>query len=385
MDLEYSTEQSLLRDSADRMLGQLYTQGARPALAPTDVCERRRANWRAYADLGLLGLPFSQALGGLGGASLDTQIIMETCGKHLAREPYVACAVQPAAVLNRAAASHRLDAVVEGIVAGQLVVGFAHDEDGSRYGTDRLRTTARPHAGAFSLTGRKLIATGGLHPDVVLVSARGETSDVVGLYFIETGQPGVRLSPLPTFDGSAWTVLDLADVIIPADALLLEGEAARCAICAAEAEATAAVCGEAVGLMDAMLWETVAYIKTRHQFGGPLSRFQALQHRSAEMYVALEQARSMALLAAMRASSPDDLERSRAISAAKVQINTSLRFVGQQAVQLHGGIGVTEECAVGQRFKRTTMLERMFGDTFHHMTILDRAGGLEGRLPTMIG
>lgn len=385
MDMEYSTEQDLLRDSADRMLGQLYTHAPRATLSPSELHDRRRANWRAYADLGLLGLPFSQDLDGLGGASVDAQIIMETCGKHLAREPYVACAIQPAAVLNRSEASPHLQERVSGIIKGQLVVGFAHDEEDSRYGTALPRTTARRHGREVSLTGRKLIATGGLQPDMVIVSARLEASDAVALHLVETGKAGVRLSCIPTFDGSEWTVIDLDDVIVPANDLLLEGDAALAAISAAEAEATAAVCGEAVGLMDAMLWETVSYIKTRSQFGGPLSRFQALQHRSAEMYVALEQARSMALLAAMRASSPDDLDRTRSLSAAKVQINTSLRFVGQQAVQLHGGIGVTEECSVGQRFKRTTMLERMFGDTFHHMNVLDRSGGLEGRLPTTIG
>ena len=381
MDLEFSTEQELLRDSADRMFGQLYTQGAHR----TSTSGFRRANWRSFAELGLLALPFSHELGGLGGASIDLQIVMETAGKHLAGEPYVACAIQPAVVLNRLGAPHLWQERVSRIIEGRLVAGFAHDEEGNRHGATRLRTHARKQAGGFSLSGRKLIPTGGLRPDAIIASARLDSSGDVALYIIETATPGVQLTAVPTFDGSEWTVVDMADVIVPDSAVLLEGNAARAAISAAEAQSTAAVCGEAVGLMDAMLWETVSYIKTRSQFGGPLSRFQALQHRSAEMYVALEQARSMALLAAMSASSPDERERSRSISAAKVQINASLRFVGQQAVQLHGGIGVTEECAVGQRFKRTTMLERMCGDTFHHMNVLDRCGGLEGRLPTTIG
>ncbi|MCL8383469.1 acyl-CoA dehydrogenase family protein [Xanthobacter aminoxidans] len=372
MNLEYSTEQTLLADSVERLLSQRRA---------TD----RRAIWAACAELGLLALPFPEDMGGLAGGNVEAQIVMEAVGRHLADVPYIGCAVGPGAILGLCPETLRLRELVAAIAEGSRTACLAHEEEHARYRLAHVETRAERTASGFVLNGKKTgIATiDGV--DELIVSARlsGAAGDETGiaLFLVPADLPGVRMRTFPAFDGTTLAIVGLSDVALPPDALLASDKGALAALDRAEAASLSAVCGEAVGILEAMLDETVAYLKTRQQFGGPIGRFQALQHRAAEMYVALEQARSMALLAAVSVDLPDREERWRMLAAAKVQINASLRFVGQQAVQLHGGIGVTEECRVGRCFKRTAMIERAFGDTFHHLAVLDRLGGLEGRLP----
>jgi len=371
MDLEYSTEQSLLRDSVERMLSERRATGHPTA-------------WAAFAGLGLVALPFAERLGGLAGGAVGAQIVMEACGRHLVEVPYVACAIRPAAIFDLCPDTPDLREIAAGIAEGRRIACLAHEEERARYRLAHVETHAVRGASGFVLNGRKTGVAMAAEGGELIVSARlaGQADDRagIGLFLFPVGHPGVRVRAYPTFDGAMAAIVELVDAVLPQDALLLADAPALAALDHAEAASLSAVCAEAVGLMEAMLEETVDYLKTRQQFGGPIGRFQALQHRAAEMYVALEQARSMALFAAVSVDLPEPGERWRALAAAKVQINASVRFVGQQAVQLHGGIGVADECLVGRRFKRATMIERECGDTFHHLAILDRLGGLEGRL-----
>lgn len=371
MDLEYSTEQNLLVDSVERMLSQNGAVGG-PGL------------WAAFAESGLLTLPVPEPLGGLGGGTIEAQIVMEACGRHLASLPYIGGAVAPGAVLRHGRDTPRLKDIAASLMEGRCTIRLAHEEERARDRLAYVETQASRTASGFVVNGRKAGIAAAEAPDLLLVSARlagaSCAQDGLAIFLVPSDLPGVRMRPFPAFDGTTQALLEFTDVALPPDAMLAVDGDALAALDHAQAAGLSAVCGEAVGLMQAMLDETVAYLKTRQQFGGPIGRFQALQHRAAEMYVALEQARSMALLAAMSVNLPDAKARWRALAAAKVQINAALRFVGQQAVQLHGGIGVTEECLIGRRFKRATMIEREFGDTFHHLALLDRLGGLEGRL-----
>lgn len=373
MDFELSSEQSMLKDSVDRFIAQRYTQEARKRFkAEPDGWSRD--NWRQIAELGLLGLGFEEGQGGFGGTLVDTLIVTEAFGQGIVVEPYIGSVVLAGGILRHADFDGREDAV-SALAEGSRILALAHDEEGARYVLSRVSTTALPAGSGYVLDGRKVNVIAGESADTLFVTARttGSVQDEAGisLFAIPKGHPGLHVEAYPAIDGSRYATVTLTAVELPASALIGAPGAGFSVVERSVGDAIAAVCGEAVGLMEAMLKTVVEYLKTRNQFGGPIGRFQALQHRAAEMYVATEQARSMAIYAAMMAGEPDDRERRRAISFAKVQIGKSLHFVGQQAVQLSGGIGVTDEYVVGQQFKRSTVIERQFGDVDHHLSLID--------------
>jgi len=376
MDFDLSDEQRLLKDSVDRMIANRYGFEARKGYRAAPEGWSREI-WAQFAEIGLLGLPFTEEQGGFGGGPVDTAMVMEACGRALVVEPYFATIVACGALLRYAASDSQLQALVPGIAAGERVLAYAQIERQSRNSLNDVATQAERDGDGWRITGDKSLVLHGDSADTLLVTARtaGKHRERhgIGLFLVQADAPGVTRRGYPTQDGMRAAEISLINA--PAEALGDPAEALPM-LERANDEMLAALCAEAVGVMDAMHVMTVDYMKTRKQFGRAIGDNQALQHRAVDMYVSLEQARSMALYATMMASEQDPLERQRAMHAAKVQIGRSGRHIGQEAVQLHGGIGVTMEYAVGHHFKRMTMIERGFGDTDSHLAALARLGGL---------
>jgi pimeloyl-CoA dehydrogenase small subunit len=379
MDFELSEEQRLLKDSVERLVSDRYDFSARQRFmqAPTGFS---RELWRQYSELGLLGLPFEENDGGIGGGAVETMIVMEAFGRALVLEPYFATVVLAGGFLRLGASAAMRASLIPHIVSGDLLLAFAHAERQSRYDLADVATTARKDGSSYIIDGAKTLVIHGDCADKLVVSARivGGQRDRsgLGLFLLDAGAAGVARRPYPTVDGLRAAEVTLAGVRVGAEAAIGEPGTGWELITRVVDAATAAISAEALGAMTAMHELTVEYLKTRRQFGVPIGTFQVLQHRAADMLIALEQARSMCLLATMLADEPDALERRKAIAATKVQIGRSGRLVGQQAIQLHGGIGMTMEHKVGHYFKRVTMIDTLFGDADHHLAELARMGGL---------
>ncbi len=379
MDFDLSDEQRMLQDSVQRLLADRYDFEQRKTYI-AEACGYSKALWAQYAELGLLGLPFSEDDGGFGGGPVDTLIVMQALGSALALEPYLATVVLSGSLLRSAASAEQKAELIPAIAGGELTLAFAHSERQARYNLADVATTAARAGDGWVLNGAKIAVLNGDSADKIIVSARtsGSRTDASGvsLFLVDAQAAGLSRRGYRTQDHSRAANIELTNVAVGADALIGSVDNALPAIEKAVAEAIAAQCAEAVGAMQHVHHITVEYMKMRKQFGVAIGSFQALQHRAVDMLVAIEQANSMAYYATMMVSEPDPLERTRAISAAKVQINKSGKFVGAEAVQLHGGIGMTEECHAGHYMRRLTMLELMFGDTSHHLQQLARCGGL---------
>ncbi|HEX9461027.1 MAG TPA: acyl-CoA dehydrogenase family protein [Alphaproteobacteria bacterium] len=379
MDFDLSEEQRLLQESLSRLLKDRYGFEQRKSYGQAPAGWSREL-WTAYAELGLLGLPFEERFGGFGGGPVETMIVMEEFGRALALEPFFATVILGGSFLRHGATERQKMALLPKVAAGQLTLAFAHTERQSRYDLADVATTARREGTGWVLDGTKSVVLHGDGADRLIVSARvggGQRDrDGLGLFLIDAETAGVTRRGYPTQDGLRAAELTLANVRVGAEDVLGEPGAALPLIERVVDEAIAALCAEAVGAMSVLHELTVEYLKTRKQFGVTIGSFQVLQHRAADMLVALEQARSMALFATMMAAEPDARERRKAIAAAKVQIGRSARLVGQQAIQLHGGIGMTMEYKAGHYFKRLTMIDTLFGTADHHLAVLARSGGL---------
>ena len=379
MDFDLSDEQRLLRDSVERLIADRYDFETRMRYA-REPEGFSRALWEQYAELGLLGLPFTEEDGGFGGGAVETMIVMEALGRGLALEPYLATVVLGGGLLRHGASEEQRAELVPQIAAGELTLAFAHTERQSRYDLADVTTTAKRDGDGYLLDGQKGVVLHGDSAQRLLVTARtaGGQRDHggVGVFLVDANARGVSRRGYRTQDGQRAAEVTLSDVRVGPEAVIGSAEDGLPVIERVVDEAIAALCAEAVGCMHEMHTLTIEYMKTRKQFGVPIGSFQALQHRGSEMFMALEQARSMAMFATMSAQDPDPAERARAVSAAKVQIGRSGRFIGQNAVQLHGGVGMTQEFKVGHYFKRTTMIDLAFGDADHHLAKLAEAGGL---------
>ena len=379
MDFELNEEQRLLKDSVERLLADHYEFEARKTYmeAPEGF---GRELWAKYAELGLLGLPFEERFGGFGGGPVETMIVAEAFGRALALEPFLATVVLGGGLLRHGGSDEQRAALLPKIGDGSLLLAFAHSERRSRYHLADVATSARRDGSRFVLDGAKTLVLHGDVADKFLVSARvsGDRRDPqgIGLFLVDAAAPGVSRRGYQTIDGQRAAELTLAKVAVEPEGAIGKPGDAFALIRRVVDEAIAALCAEAVGAMAAMHELTVEYLKTRRQFGVPIGTFQVLQHRAVDMLIALEQARSMAMLATMMVAEENDAERHKTIAAAKVQIGRSGRLVGQQAVQLHGGIGMTMEYKVGHYFKRVTAIDAMFGDADHHLAEVGRAGGL---------
>lgn len=376
MDFDLTDDQRLLKDSVERLIADRYSFDARKKLrAEKDGWSR--AMWAQFAELGLLGLPFSEANGGFGGGPADVAIVMEAFGAGLVVEPFLATVILGGGLVQRLGSKAQQDAILPEVAAGKLTLAFAQVERASRYNLADVQTTAKQTDGGWVLNGEKSVVMHGDTADKLLVTARvaGGRFDRggIGLFLVDAAAAGVSRKGYATQDGLRAAEISLANA--PGEPLG-DPEAALEGVEQVVDQTIAAVCSEAVGLMQCMHDITVDYLKTRQQFGRPIGSFQVLQHRSVDMLVELEQARSMAMFATMMAGDADATTRRRSISAAKVQIGRSGRLVGQEAVQLHGGIAMTMEYKVGHYFKRMTMLEQLFGDADTHQKIVSELGSL---------
>ncbi len=379
MDFALTDEQRLLQHSAERLFADHYAFEARKRYGQ-EPGGFSRALWARYAELGLLGLPFDEAYGGSAGGPVETMIVMEQIGRALALEPYLATVVLGGGLLRLGGSEALRAELIPQIASGDLMLAFAHAERQSRYDLADIAARARRDGAGFVIDGAKSLVLHGDSAQKFIVSARlaceQNDRDGIGLFLVDAAAKGVSTRGYPTVDGQRAAEVTLSGVRVPAAAAIGEPGAAFPLIERIADLAIAALAAEAVGAMAAMHETTVDYMKTRKQFGVTIGTFQALQHRAADMLIALEQARSMAMLATMMAAEDNVRERRQAVSAAKVQIGRSGRIVGQGAVQIHGGIGMTMETKVGHYFKRLTTIDTMFGDADHHLGIVAEGGGL---------
>ena len=373
MDFDLTEEQRLLRDSVERLLADNYGFDKRRAhLAEPDGWSRTL--WSQYAELGLLGLPFAESYGGFGGGPIDVMLVMEAFGRVLALEPYLATVVLAGTALRRAGSEAQKSAILPQIAEGKTILAFAHGERQARYDLSDVLATAKLKPGGWVLDGAKSVVLHGDSARRLIVSARtaGDRDDPDGitLFLVDTAASGVARRSYPMRDGTRAAEISLSGVEVGRDDLLGEVGAALPVIERVAEAGIAATAAEAIGAMETMQAMTLEYLKTRQQFGRPIGDNQVLQHRAAEMLMALEQGRSMAMLAAMMVDEPDATERAHNIAMAKVGVGQASKFVSQNAIQLHGGIGMTEEYAVGHYFRRCMVIEHMFGDTAHCLSQL---------------
>jgi len=373
MDFELTGEQRLLRDSVERLVADHYGfDKRRTYLAQRDGWSRTL--WAQYAELGLLGLPFAEDYGGFGGGPIEVMLVMEAFGRVLALEPYLATVVLGGAALRLAGNEAQKSAILPQITEGGMLLAFAHGERQARYDLSDVLTTAKPKGGGWLLDGAKSVVLHGDSADRLIVSARtaGERDDVDGmtLFIVDAAANGVARRSYPMRDGMRAAEISLSGVEVGAEDVLGEVGAAFPIIERVVEAGIAATCAEAVGAMETMQAMTLEYLKTRQQFGRPIGQNQVLQHRATEMLMELERGRSMAMLAAMMVDEPDPAERAHNIAMAKVGIGQASKFVAQNAIQLHGGIGMTEEYAVGHYFRRCMVIEHMFGDPTYHLSRL---------------
>jgi alkylation response protein AidB-like acyl-CoA dehydrogenase len=370
LNFEFSDEQRQLHDAVERYLSEQYGferfQSIKGSAAGWD-----RTVWRGLADLGVLAITVPVELGGLGFGPLETLAMMGDCGRSLLLEPVLSSAVIATAALRPFAGQTHAAELLAGMATGEKIAVLAHFESGARFESRFVTTRARRSGESYRLDGHKGVVMHAGAADTLLVSARtaGEAGDArgVSLFLVPRAAPGVVLDVYPTVDGQRAADVYLQGVELPpASRLGPEGDALT-AVEAALDIGLAALCADAVGVMQAMVDATVEYVRMRQQFGQPIGRFQALQHRIADMLIHLEQARSMSYLAALRCTAKDVGERRRALSAAKAVIGQAGRFVGQQSVQLHGGMGMTDELKVSHLFKRLSAAQIMFGDSDAHL------------------
>jgi pimeloyl-CoA dehydrogenase small subunit len=368
MNFDYTDEQNMLRDSiAKWAAGQYDFEKRRDALKSEDGW---RKNWATFAELGLLAAPLPEDVGGLGGGPLDISVVMEEFGKALVVEPYVPTVVIGAGALLAAGSDAQKQAHLEAIAGGERIIAFAQAEPKSRWALNDVSTTAKKEGAGFVLNGQKAVVLGAPQADTLLLTARtaGAQRDAKGvsLFLVPKHAKGVSTRDYPTMDGTRAAEVYLENVSVGADALVGAADGALPLIERLVDEANAAFNHEAVGCMRMMTSSTQDYAKTRKQFGRPIAEFQVLQHRIVDMFMNTEESVSMALLASLKLDA-GDAERAKAVSAAKVSIGRAGRFVGQAAVQIHGGMGVTDEMRVGHYFKRVTMLDSTFGNVDYHL------------------
>ena len=376
MDFDLSEEQKLVSDNVARLMKDKYGFEQRKSYAESPLGFSDPL-WRQYAELGLLGAPFAEEDGGYGGGAVEIMLTEEAFGRALALEPFFATVVLAGSALRHGASPEQRAALIPEIANGDLRLALAHAEPTSGWNIHGVKTTAKREGDAFLLNGEKGLV---LHGDsaqklIVLARVSGGQRDRtgLGLFLVEGDAKGVTRRGYATQDGRRAAEIALADARATA---LGDAEGAGPVISRVIEDAIAALAAEAVGAMSEAVAVTTEYLKTRKQFGVAIGSFQTLQHRAADMFVAVEQARSMSMFATMACDFEDAKERAIAVAAAKVQIGKSGKFVGQQSIQLHGGIGMTMEAKIGHYFKRLSMIENTYGDTDYHLRRVTQSGGL---------
>jgi alkylation response protein AidB-like acyl-CoA dehydrogenase len=370
MDFNFTEEQQLLADTVRRFVREHYSfEARREILKSKDGWSREL--WQQLAGLGLTALNVPEEHGGLGAGPIDTLLVMNALGEGLVLEPYLSAAVLTPALLSRIGDAKAAADLLPAVAAGERIVIVAHQEPKTRGELHHVATRAEKSGDSYVLDGHKSVVMNGGAADELLISARTagkiDDRDGISLFRVAPGASGLKLKSYRTIDEQQAADIELTKVKVPATALVGTEGRAFAAIEAAHDLALSAICAEAVGIMKAVNAATLEYTKNRKQFGQPIAKFQVLQHRMADMFLNAEQATSMSYLAAIKCVDPDAGERRRALSAAKVAIGQAGRFVGQQAIQLHGGMGMTDELIVSHYFKRLTAIDLTYGDTDFHI------------------
>ena len=369
MDFAYSEEQNLLRNSVVRLLADNYSFETFKKVSRGEPGWRPES-WKQFAELGLLGAPLPEAYGGLGGGPVETMVVMEAFGRALVVEPYVPTVVVGGGILQSAGSEAHKQEWLPKIAAGDAVLAFAFAEPQGRYNLADLAVTAKKQGSAYVLNGQKSVVIGAPFAHALIVTARtaGARREEKGLsvFLVNRRARGISTRDFPTVDGLRASEITFENVEVPADNLIGSPDDALPLIEQIVDEAIAAHCAEALGAMRMLQESTVEFSKTRKQFGVPIGKFQALQHRMVDMFMQVEQSASMTLMVTLKLGDSESA-RKKAASAAKVQIGKAARFVGQNAVQIHGGMGMTDELALGHYFKRVTMIDTLYGNVDHHL------------------
>ncbi len=365
MDFSLSDEQQMLQDSIARFVQNDYDFDSRAKSIKTDL-GYSADHWKLFADLGWLMVPFTEDEGGLGGSAADLMVVMEEFGKGIVIEPFLATAIIGGGLISKAGNSGQKESLIGGIIDGSLQLAFAYAEPQSRYDLSNVATTAKKNTDGYVLSGHKAVVLNGANANKIIVSARtfGQPSDKEGisLFIVDATATGVEIQGYRTQDGGRAAEVRLENVQVGADQLLGGENRALPIIESVLDRATLAICAEAVGAMEVATAKTVEYTKTRVQFGVSISKFQALQHRMADMFIEQQQAKSIVLMAAMKLDQAGE-DASKSVAAMKSLVGRASKKIGQEAVQIHGGIGVTDELDVGHYFKRMTMIDLMFGNS----------------------
>ncbi len=370
MDFSFSDEQTLLQDSVSRFIQDNYGFEDRQKWAGQEG-GFNADHWRTFAELGWLGVPFPEADGGFGGSAVDTMILMEQFGRGLVVEPFLATVVLAGGALKVAGNAQQKEQHLAAIIDGSRHGALAYAEPQARFNLADVTTTASASGDGYRLNGYKCVVLNGPAADLLIVSARtsGDQRDREGitLFVVPADATGVSRRDYPTVDAFQASEVTLENVEVGKDAVLGEVGAGYGALEQVVDEGILAVASEAVGCMEVLYKDTVEYCKTREQFGQPIGKFQVLQHRMVDMFMEHEQSKSLMYMAAMRKDEGYDNAARKAASALKAQVGRSGRFVGQNAVQLHGGMGMTEELNIGHYFKRLTVIDTLFGNVDFHL------------------
>ncbi|MDA1308798.1 MAG: acyl-CoA dehydrogenase family protein [Proteobacteria bacterium] len=377
MSFAFTDDQKLLAESADRFIQNDYTFENRRKNMEMDG-GFNRAVWTQFAELGWLALAIPEAYGGLGGSTGDAAVLLESLGRGLVVEPYHSTVVLGAGAVAAAGSEAQKNEILPEVAEGKRLLAFAHVEPRARFTLNHVETSAIKDGGGYILNGEKAIVHNAETADTLIVSARtgGATTDHDGvtLFLVDPAAKGVTLRSYPTIDGLRASEVTLEAVQVGADAILGTVGGAMPVIEAVVDRACVLLCAEAAGAMDAAVTLTVDYMKTREQFGRPIGTFQVLQHRAVEMLGAKDFSRALTYRAASVVDVADPRERARAVSAAKVEMGRGGKTIGQEGVQLHGGMGMTDDMAVGHYFKRLTMIDVLFGNIDHHLRRFARLG-----------
>jgi pimeloyl-CoA dehydrogenase small subunit len=368
MDFNFTEEQGMIRDSLSRLIREQYDFDTRRKVVASKE-GWRPAMWAQFAELGLLMAPFSEEDGGLGGGPIDAMVVMEEFGKGLVVEPYLPSVVCGGGFLKRGSDAQKAEHLA-GIMSGEQIFAFAYAEPRGRYNLADLETTAKKDGAGFSINGHKAVVIGAPWATHFVVTARtsGGRRDAEGVtvFVVAKDAKGVSTRDYPTVDGRRASEVYFENVTVSADAVVGDVDNGLPLVELVTDEAIAALCAEACGAMKVAHEMTVEYSRNRKQFGTAIGKFQVLQHRMVDMFMEHEQSVSMTYMATLKLDE-DEITRKKAASAAKVRIGQGGRFVGQQAIQIHGGMGMTDELAVGHYFKRLTMIDAEFGNVDHHL------------------
>ncbi len=372
MDFNFSSEQEQLRDTVNRLIEREYEfNKQRHAIIHSPEGYSRKV-WASMAEIGVLGIGIDEAYGGFGGNAIDTMIVMEALGRGLVVEPYLATVVLGANLIQSAGSDAQKSTLLPQIVEGKLKLAFAHSEAGARYDLKRVATVARTDQSGYVLSGEKIVVLHGNIADKVIVSAatEGAMNDGQGmtLFLVDGKTPGVTVTGYRTIDNQRAANLHFDNVKLSPNAMLGSSDDNLAVVEQVMDIAAAALVAESVGAMESLQQATLEYLKTRRQFGVPIGKFQALQHRMVDMLMSLELSRSMAYLAAVKVQSNDVAERQRVVSAAKNAVGRYGRLIAQEAVQMHGGMGITDELSASHYFRRLTAIDATLGDADHHLT-----------------